>query len=91
MDVATLTPLKRLRIAQGLSLGGVAKAVGTDKAHISRIERGLTKPRAEMLLRLSTLFQGAITWDEISYPELFLAHKKGPTTAATKKRVARAS
>ncbi|MGH8873898.1 MAG: helix-turn-helix domain-containing protein [Acidimicrobiia bacterium] len=42
-------PLRALREARGLSLRFVARQVGIDPAHLSRIERGLASPSLHVL------------------------------------------
>ena len=47
------TPLRRLRLARGLTLDAVAVLAGVDPATVSRMERGLDEPRPETIVRLA--------------------------------------
>lgn len=47
--------IKEWRLARGLSLEQAAMMVGTTGATLSRLERGLHKPRRKLALRLSEL------------------------------------
>mgnify|MGYP003602772157 CR=1 FL=1 len=66
------TPLKKARIAKGLTLHEVAKRVDSDTGNISRIERGLQTPSKELITKLVGLFSDyEITEVHIIYPERF--------------------
>jgi transcriptional regulator with XRE-family HTH domain len=45
--------MRELREERGLSLDAVSVLAGVDTATISRIERGLTRPRPETVVRLA--------------------------------------
>jgi transcriptional regulator with XRE-family HTH domain len=45
--------LRQLRRDRGLSLEAVGFLAGADKATISRIERGLQKPKPELVVQLA--------------------------------------
>lgn len=64
------SPLRRVRKRWGLSLVTVAREVGTDVTHLSRIERG-DAPRRELAERLAAFFNREITEEMIFYPERF--------------------
>ena len=46
-------PLRAVRVAHGLGLRQVAKRAGIDPGHLSRIERGLSRPSLTVLSRLA--------------------------------------
>jgi transcriptional regulator with XRE-family HTH domain len=51
-----ITPLKKARIAMGLSQSTAAAMVGVGQAAWSRVERGIQRPRSEVLLLISAKF-----------------------------------
>jgi len=69
MSGAVLTPLATIRKSRGLSLGDLSKMVDYDRGGLSRIERGIARPRPELANRLVTAFEGKITRDQILFPE----------------------
>ena len=67
------TPLRKLRLARGLSLEEVARGAGTDTGTLSRIETGVrsaTPTRAEKLVKF---YGSAISEMHILYPRRFPA------------------
>lgn len=52
-QVRTNSPLQSARIAKGLGLRELARIVGIDPAHLSRIESGKAVPSVSVLLRLA--------------------------------------
>lgn len=52
LDTAIGENLRRLRIAQGMTLEMLGDASGVSRAMISRIERGETSPTAQLLARI---------------------------------------
>ncbi|OSI21674.1 helix-turn-helix domain-containing protein [Neisseria dumasiana] len=71
MDIPN-TPLKKARLAEGLTLKEVAKHVNSDTGNISRIERGKQMPSKELVSKLVDLFSSqGITEVHIIYPERF--------------------
>jgi len=50
--VDTLTEIRRKRIALGISLGELARAIGRSDATLSRIERGQIRPSYELVQRI---------------------------------------
>ena len=48
----TLTEIRRRRVALGISLGEIARAVGRSDATLSRIERGQIRPSYELVQRI---------------------------------------
>ena len=48
----TLTEIRRRRVALGISLGELARAVGRSDATLSRIERGHIRPSYELVQRI---------------------------------------
>jgi len=51
-NMDTLTEIRRRRLALGISLGDIARAVGRSDATLSRIERGQIRPSYELVQRL---------------------------------------
>ena len=77
------SPLLTLRQAKGFTLPTVAAAIGCNKGHLSRIERGLVRPRVEIQNRIVEFFDGAITRDQIANPEEYIAGEgRKPVRAA---------
>lgn len=62
------TPLKRLRVRQGLTLKVVSKASGIDVGNLSRIERGLQITSLNNAKKLSKFFGGEVSEIEILFP-----------------------
>ncbi len=79
MAKATLTPLAAARASRGLSLAQLSKAVNYDRGGLSRIERGIARPRRELANRLVNVFDGAITRDQILFPEEYMSAQKKPS------------
>jgi transcriptional regulator with XRE-family HTH domain len=50
--------VRRQRLDAGLTLSAVAKAAGTDRTHLSRIEQALVSPSLEILTRISAALGG---------------------------------
>lgn len=50
---ADTTPLRAVRLAQGLGLRETARQAGIDPSHLSRIERGTAQPTVDTLARLA--------------------------------------
>ncbi|HYA54940.1 MAG TPA: CBS domain-containing protein [Thermoplasmata archaeon] len=48
----TLTEIRRRRVALGISLGELARAIGRSDATLSRIERGQIRPSYELVQRI---------------------------------------
>ena len=88
MALTALSPLAVLRQSKGVTLPFVAKAVGCDKGHLSRIERGLVRPRVEIQNRLVQFYGGAITRDEIANPEEYADVKRGRPVRSARPQVA---
>ena len=65
------TPLKKLRIARGLSQTEVAKAVGIDQGGLSKIEGGTHLPRRETAEALVKYFGSALTEMHLFYPSRY--------------------
>jgi transcriptional regulator with XRE-family HTH domain len=53
MQHAPETPLRTIRKAHGLSLAEVAEKSGVAKSTLSRLERGLHRPRADTLAKIA--------------------------------------
>lgn len=66
-----ISPLKRARLARGLTLEQVASAVGIDTGNLSRIERGAQVPSVKRTDALVKYYDNEITETQIIYPERF--------------------
>ncbi len=65
-------PLRKYRRENDLSLEVLAERVGTTRATISRIETLVREPSAEMMRKISTATNGAVTPNDLlgaSQPE----------------------
>jgi transcriptional regulator with XRE-family HTH domain len=49
--------LRVLRQRRGMSLQDLAEVLGFSKAHAHRLEQGLRKPHADLLLRIAEYFE----------------------------------
>lgn len=85
------TPLKSARIKLGLSIREVAEAVGVQQPTINRIENARKRPSPELALRLEEHFDGAITRDQIMYPEKYIDEGKKPNSRARSPRAQKAA
>lgn len=66
------TPLKKARIARGLTQTEVADAVGIDQSTYSKIESG-DKTSAAVAEKISQFFAGKVSETQILYAERFTA------------------
>jgi predicted transcriptional regulator len=66
----TLTEVRRRRIALGISLGDLARAVGRSDATLSRIERGQIRPSYELVQRILSYLEAQ---EGLSTPKLTVA------------------
>lgn len=64
-----LTPLRRLREQQKVTINQLSHAVGIDVGNLSRIERGLQRVSIERAQRIADFFHQKISVMEIIYPE----------------------
>lgn len=77
------TPLRQIRLKNGLSLRQLAEAVDSTAPHISRIERlrdsSGVRHRASLALAeaISRFFDGKLTRDEILFPEHHMHKRMG--------------
>lgn len=70
-----MTPLKNIRTERGLSIYDVAKGVECTASTISRIESGKQGVSPILAERLAIFFEGAITEEQIIYPDRFVTKK----------------
>jgi predicted transcriptional regulator len=63
----TFTEIRRRRLALGVSLGAVARAVGRSDATLSRIERGQIQPSYELVQRILAYLE---TQEGLARPKL---------------------
>lgn len=66
----TLTEIRRRRLALGISLGELARAIGRSDATLSRIERGQIRPSYELVQRILSYLE---TQEGLTAPRLTLA------------------
>jgi predicted transcriptional regulator len=66
----TLTEVRRRRLALGLSLGDLARAVGRSDATLSRIERGQIRPSYDLVQRILSYLE---TQEGVATPKLTVA------------------
>lgn len=68
----TLTEIRRRRVALGISLGELARAIGRSDATLSRIERGQIRPSYELVQRILSYLesQEALTAPRLTLGEL---------------------
>lgn len=67
------TLIAQTRKSRGHSLETVARAVGTDQANLSRIEKGAQVPKRELARALFHFYGGAVPLGAIYDPEFFSA------------------
>lgn len=65
------TPLRAVRLENGLTLSQVAVAIQLDVGNLSRIERGIQVASVDVAERLTAYFKGEITEMQILYPKRF--------------------
>jgi DNA-binding XRE family transcriptional regulator len=65
----SVTPLKSERMRRGVIPDAIAKAVGVSRSTISRIENGRKRASPELAIRIEKFFSGAVTRDQILFPE----------------------
>jgi transcriptional regulator with XRE-family HTH domain len=83
-----ISPLKRTRLAHGLTLVQVAKAIKADDGNLSKLENGKMKSE-ELAKRLVLFFNGAITFEQIQNPwDEPPSYKPRKTAADLKPRLA---
>ena len=63
------TPLARIVHERGLSLRGVAKAVGYHHGHLARVASGMRNSSPELADSLARFLGNAITRDQILFPK----------------------
>lgn len=88
MPMSAPTPLFTIRTARGLSQGDLARQLGRNRATISRIESGECQPTRELAIQITEIFKGAITRDEVMFPELYA---KKPAKKAARAQLQEAS
>lgn len=66
------TPLRKLRVAQNLTIQDVANSLNIDIGNLSRIERGKQITSLAIAEKLSKFFGGRITEMQILYPQRFM-------------------
>lgn len=66
------SPLRKARERRNLTLQDIAAAVGSDVGNMSRIERGVQTPSAELAEKICAIFQGEINELQLIYPQRYL-------------------
>lgn len=67
------TPLRKMRVEQGLTIAEVSRQTAIDVGNLSRIERGIQVTSLETAEKLSKFFGGKISEMQILYPQRYLA------------------
>jgi transcriptional regulator with XRE-family HTH domain len=62
------SPLRVAREKRGMTLNALAKIVGSDVGNLSRIERGVQTPNAQLAERICREFDGEINELQLIYP-----------------------
>lgn len=65
------SPLRQAREKRGMTLNALAKKVGSDVGNLSRIERGVQTPSAQLAERICGEFDGEISELQLIYPARF--------------------
>ena len=68
--------IRRARREREITLDGLGEQIGTSRQHLIRLEKGLHRPRAEMLLRIAEATGREVDWfldpevDPSPFPEV---------------------
>jgi len=62
------SPLRQAREKRGITLNVLAKKVGSDVGNLSRIERGVQTPNAQLAERICREFDGEVSELQLIYP-----------------------
>ena len=65
--------IKELRQSLGWSQGQIAKKVGADVQRISKYERGVIKPTADMIVKMASVFNVSLDYLLLDNPEQNIA------------------
>lgn len=52
-----MNPIREQRLQRGMTQNELARLLGVDRSNVAKWETGVHKPRADMLLNLSRVFQ----------------------------------
>lgn len=63
------TPLKAIRLRRNVTTQQLSDAVKVTQPTISRVENGRKRPSPDLANRIAKYFNGAITRDQILFPE----------------------
>ena len=90
--VDTLTEIRRRRVALGISLGELARAIGRSDATLSRIERGQIRPSYELVQRIlsyletqESLTAPRLTVGELMHRPLAIVESGAPLSSAAQR------
>ncbi|WP_440517430.1 helix-turn-helix domain-containing protein [Serratia sarumanii] len=70
-----MTPLRKARLAAKMTIQEVAELINCDPGNLSRMERAIQRPSAEVAEKLAELFKPSLTEIQIIYPERFCTHE----------------
>ena len=73
--------LHNIRKARKVALSELGEAVQITKGQLSRIERGESRPSAKTAERIFEFFGGAITREQLMFPEMTVTEKKPARSA----------
>lgn len=66
------SPLRLAREKRGMTLNALAKIVGSDVGNLSRIERGVQVPSAQLAERICSEFSGEVSELQLIYPTRYI-------------------
>jgi transcriptional regulator with XRE-family HTH domain len=76
------SPLRQAREKRGMTLGALALKVGSDVGNLSRIERGVQIPNAQLAERICAEFDGEVSELQLIYPTRYVESREPPAPAS---------
>lgn len=74
------SPLRQAREKRGMTLNALARKVGSDVGNLSRIERGVQVPNAQLAERICAEFSGEVSELQLIYPTRYVESFEPPHT-----------